>query len=196
MLSSPLVVTLPSSIQLNDDQFFELCQINRDLVIQRDAKTGELLIMTPAGGETSNRNLGLGAQLYLWTEKDGTGIAFDSSGGFLLSGASKEPMSPDAAWISLERWNTLTPEQKVKFPPLCPDFVIELRSPSDTVASLRRKMQEWITLGVKLGWLIERKNRHVYVYDCDGSEECLENPMTVQGDPLLPGFVLDLSKIW
>lgn len=196
MLSSPLFLTLPSSISLNDDQFFDLCQLNRDLQIQRDPKTGEILIMTPAGGETSNRNLSLSAQLYLWTETDGTGIAFDSSGGFLIAGASKEPMNPDAAWVSWERWNTLTPDQKAKFPPLCPDFVVELRSPSDTVESLKRKMKEWIALGVKLGWLIDRKNRQVYIYRCDGSEECLNNPMTVSSESFLNGFILDLSKIW
>jgi Uma2 family endonuclease len=175
---------------------FELCQINRDLFIQRDTKTGNLVIMTPAGGETGNRNLSLGAQLYLWTEQDGTGVAFDSSTGFLLPGASKEPMSPDAAWMSLERWNSLTSEQKIKFPPICPDFVVELRSPSDTVVSLQRKMREWIQLGAKLGWLIDRQNRRVYIYRSDGSEDCLDNPATVSGAPILPGFVLELRKIW
>ncbi|WP_013324364.1 Uma2 family endonuclease [Gloeothece verrucosa] len=196
MLSNPLVITLPPSIKLDDDQLFELCDINDHLVIQRDTKTGDLLIMTPAGGDTSNRNLSLSAQLYNWTEKDGTGMAFDSSGGFRIKGASRDPMNPDAAWLTLDRWNSLTPEEKIKFPPLCPDFVVELRSPSDSVVSLQRKMQEWIFLGVKLGWLIDRKNRQVYIYRSDKTEECLDNPTSLTGEPLLVGFVLDMNKIW
>lgn len=196
MLSTPLVITLPPSLELDDDQFFELCDINQHLVIQRDTKTGDLLIMTPAGGETGNRNLSLGAQLYNWTEQNGTGIAFDSSTGFRIKGASRDPMNPDAAWMSLDHWNTLTPEQKIKFPLICPDFVVELRSPSDTVASLQRKMQEWITLGVKLGWLIDRQNRKVYIYRSDRCEECLDNPTFVSGESVLPSFVLDMNKIW
>ena len=196
MFSSPLVLTLPPSIQLSDDQFFELCEINRSLCLERHPKTGDIWIMTPAGGETGNRNLSLSAQLYNWTKQDGTGIGFDSSTGFLIEGASREPMSPDAAWIRLDRWNALTPEQQRKFPPICPDFVVELRSPSDTLKSLRDKMQEWVTLGVKLGWLLDRTGRNVYVYDCDRAETCLENPQTVFGDPILPGFQLDLREIW
>jgi Uma2 family endonuclease len=196
MPSPPLVLTLPSSIKLSDEQFFELCEINGDLCLERHPKTGEIWIMTPAGGETGNRNFSLSAQLYIWTKQDGTGIGFDSSTGFRIEGASREPMSPDAAWIRLDRWNALTPEQRQKFPPICPDFVVELRSPSDTLKSLREKMQEWVRLGVKLGWLLDRTGRNVYVYGCDRAETCLENPQTVSGDPLLPGFQLDLREIW
>jgi Uma2 family endonuclease len=196
MLSYPLVLTLPSSIQLSDEQFFELCEINRDLCLERHSKTGDIWIMTPAGGETGNRNLSLSAQLYIWTKQDGTGIGFDSSTGFRIEGASREPMSPDAAWIRLDRWNALTPEQQQKFPPICPDFVVELRSPSDTLKSLREKMQEWIRLGVQLGWFIDRTGRNVYVYGSDRTETYLENPQTVSGESLLPGFQLDLQEIW
>jgi Uma2 family endonuclease len=152
--------------------------------------------MTPAGGETGNRNFSLSAQLYIWTKQDGTGIGFDSSTGFRIEGASREPMSPDAAWIRLDRWNALTPEQQRKFPPICPDFVVELRSPSDTLKSLRQKMQEWVRLGIELGWLLDRVGRNVYIYGREQAETCLENPQTVSGEPLLPGFQLDLREIW
>lgn len=196
MLSPPLVLTLPSSIQLSDDQFFELCEINGDLCLEHHPKTGEIWIMTPAGGETGNRNFSLIVQLGIWTKRDGTGIGFDSSTGFRIEGATREPMSPDAAWIRLDRWNALTAEQQRKFPPICPDFVVELRSPSDTLKSLREKMQEWVRLGVKLGWLIDRAGRNVYVYRSDRPETCLENPQTVSGEPLLSDFQLDLREIW
>ncbi|MEQ8537771.1 MAG: Uma2 family endonuclease [Coleofasciculus sp. D1-CHI-01] len=196
MLSSPLVLTLPPSIQLSDDQFFELCQINHDLRLERNLKTGEIWIMTPAGGETGNRNFSLIVQLGSWVKQDKTGIGFDSSTGFRILGATKDPMSPDAAWVRLERWNALTPEQQQKFPPICPDFVVELRSPSDTLKSLQKKMEEWVRLGVQLGWLIDRTGRQVYIYRQDGSQDCLENPETLSGEMVLPGFVLDMSEIW
>jgi len=193
LTAQPLVLHLEPVIEMTDDQFFELCQLNRDLRIERTA-TGELEIMSPTGGETSGRNFSLNGQLWLWTEQDGTGIGFDSSGGFKLpSGAER---SPDAAWVTLERWNLLTPEQQKKFPPITPDFVIELRSQSDSLTTLQNKMQEWIDNGVRLGWLIDPKQRRVYIY-CPGVDvECLYNPATVSGEPVLPGFVLDMSKIW
>jgi Uma2 family endonuclease len=105
-------------------------------------------------------------------------------------------MSPDATWIRLDRWNALTSEQQRKFPPICPDFVVELRSPSDTLKSLRGKMEEWVKLGVKLGWLLDHSGRNVYVYGCDHVETYLTNPQTASGDPILPGFQLDLREIW
>jgi Uma2 family endonuclease len=196
MSSPPLILTLPPSIQLSDDQFFELCEINGDLCLERHPKTGDIWIMTPAGGETGNRNFSLIVQLGIWTKQDGTGIGFDSSTGFRIEGASREPMSPDAAWIRLNRWNALTPEQQRKFPPICPDFVVELRSPSDTLKSLRQKMQEWVRLGIELGWLLDRVGRNVYIYGREQAETCLENPQIVSGEPLLPGFQLDLREIW
>ena len=196
MLSFPLVLNLPPSLHLNDDQFFQLCAKNHHLIIQRNQKTGELFIMTPTGGETGHRNFSLNGQLYIWTEKDGTGIAFDSSTGFSIIGASREPMSPDAAWLKLENWNALKPQDRAKFPPICPEFIVELRSPSDSLSELQRKMQEWIDLGVKLGWLIDPQNRKVYVYNSDGTKECLDNPTTVKGEPILQDFVLNMAKIW
>ncbi|WP_044208929.1 Uma2 family endonuclease [Coleofasciculus chthonoplastes] len=189
----PLVLHLHPVINLTDDQFFEFCQINRDLRIERTA-TGELLIMPPTGTETGGRNFRLNGQLYNWTEQDGTGIGFDSSTGFTLPNGAER--SPDAAWVKLERWNTLTPEQQQKFAPICPDFVIELRSASDNLTPLKTKMQEYINNGALLGWLIDCKKRQVYIYRPGVAMECLDNPATISGESVLPGFVLDLSKIW
>ncbi|MDB9511323.1 Uma2 family endonuclease [Kamptonema animale CS-326] len=193
MTLSNLVVKMPSTFQMTDDQFFDFCQINRDLRIER-TKTGEVIIMSPTGSETGNRNSDLIFQVTLWAKKDKTGITFDSSTGFTFS--SGQTFSPDVSWIKLARWNALSPEQREKFAPICPDFVIELRSPSDSLKSLKEKMQEYIQEGVKLGLLIDRKARKVYIYRPEVPEECLDNPATVSGEPILPGFVLDLSEIW
>jgi len=191
--NSPLVLHLHPVINLTDDQFFEFCQINRDLRIERTA-TGELLIMPPTGSETGGRNFRLNGQLYNWTEQNGTGVGFDSSTGFTLPNGAK--VSPDAAWVKLERWNALTPEQQQKFAPICPDFVVELRSASLHLTPLKTKMQEYIDNGALLGWLIDRKKRQVYIYRLGVAVECLDNPATVSSESVLPGFVLDLSKIW
>jgi len=178
---------------MTEDEFFEFCQINSELRIERN-KSGELLIMPPTGGTTGNRSGSVFGELYIWARQDGTGMCFDSSTGFKLSMGDR---SPDASWIKLERWNTLSPEQQDKFPPICPDFVVELRSASDNLKPLQEKMQEYMREpGVQLGWLIDRKNRRVYIYRPGLPEECLENPATVSGDPVLPGFVLNMSKIW
>ncbi|MGK7884974.1 MAG: Uma2 family endonuclease [Crocosphaera sp.] len=189
----PLVLRLSPAIAMTDEQFFALCQLNRDYRLERNAK-GELIIMPPTGSETGNRNAKLTQQLGNWTDKDGTGINFDSSTGFKLpNGANR---SPDAAWMSLEKWNSLTEEQKVRFAPICPDFVVEIRSPSDSLQSLQDKLQEYLDNGVKLGWLIDRKNRRVYIYCPQTEVKCLENPITVSGEPILSGFQLQMDKIW
>lgn len=189
----PLVVRMRPVIDLTDDQFFEFCQINQDLRIERTAE-GELLIMPPTGSGTGGRNFRLNGQLFIWTEQDGTGIGFDSSTGFTLpNGANR---SPDAAWVNLERWNALTPEQQEAFAPIVPDFLVELRSKSDTLTVLQDKMQEYIDNGVRLGWLIDRKQRRVYIYRPGVPVQELDNPETVSGDPELPGFVLKLGQIW
>lgn len=194
MLSSPIVLRLPLELQMTDEQFFEFCQINRDLRIERN-QFGEISIMPPTGSETGNRNFSIALQLGIWAEQDGTGICFDSSTGFKLStGADR---SPDASWMKLQRWNTLSPEQQQQFAPICPDFVVELRSASDNLKPLQDKMQEYMQEpGVQLGWLIDRKNRKVYIYRPGQDLQCLDHPTTVSGDPVLPGFVLNLSKIW
>ncbi|AFY80892.1 Uma2 family endonuclease [Oscillatoria acuminata] len=189
----PLVLHIHPVIELTPEQFFEICQLNRDLRLERKA-TEELVIMPPTGSETGGRNFRLLGQLYNWTEQDETGIGFDSSTGFTLPNGAQ--ISPDAAWVKLERWNELTPEQQEKFAPIPPDFVVELRSASDPLKPLQDKMQQYIDNGVQLGWLIDRKQRRVYIYRPGNAVECLNNPATVSGEPILPGFVLDLSKIW
>ena len=194
MLSSPIVLLLPPELQMTDEQFFEFCQINRDLRIERN-KLGEISIMPPTGSETGNRETNILGQLWVWSEQDGTGISFSSSTGFKLSTGAER--SPDASWIKLDRWNTLTPQQQQKFAPICPDFVVELRSASDNLKPLQEKMIEYMQEpGIQLGWLIDRKHRKVYIYRPGLEVECLDNPETVSGDPVLPGFVLNMSKIW
>lgn len=194
MLSSPLVIQMPLSMQMTDEQFFDFCQVNRDLRIERD-KFGEISIMPPTGGTTGNRGGNIFGQLWVWSEEDGTGICFDSSTGFTLSTGAKR--SPDASWMKLERWNTLLPEQQDRFPPICPDLVVELRSLGDNLQPLKDKMVEYMQEpGVQLGWLIDRKHRQVYIYRPGKPEEILENPETVSGESVLPGFVLNMSKVW
>jgi Uma2 family endonuclease len=188
-----LTVNLNSVIDLSDEQFYQLCLNNRDLRFERTAR-GELIIMSPTGGATSRRNLSLSQQLANWTEVDGTGVAFDSSGGFKLpNGADR---SPDAAWLTLERWNTLTPEQQEKFIPLCPDFVVELMSPSDSLSETQTKMQEYMENGARLSWLLHRKAKQVEIYRSSQAVEVLQQPQTLSGESVLPGFILNLAPIW
>jgi Uma2 family endonuclease len=189
----PVVLKLKPAINLTDDQLFELCQLNRDWRIEYTAQ-GELIVMPPTGGETSNRNAELTFQVQAWTRRDQAGVAFDSSGGFKLpNGATR---SPDAAWVRRSCLAGLTREQKQKFLPLCPDFVIELRSPTDNLQAVLDKMQEYLDNGAQLGWLLDPLTRRVHVYLPQRSPEILEAPSNVSADPLLPGFVLDLQKIW
>ncbi len=193
--TNPEVVTLQLSpvIDLTDEQFFRFCQINQELNIEMTAQ-GELIIMPPTGADTGSANFRLLGQLYLWMENNQGGMGFDSSTGFVLPNGAKR--SPDAAWVRLERWQTLTPEQQQRFAPLCPDFVVELRSSSDQLSMLQEKMQEYMENGAQLGWLIDRSQRRVYIY-CPGvAVACLEQPMSLSGDPVLPGFVLNLTRIW
>jgi Uma2 family endonuclease len=191
--TTPLTVNLPAIAQMSTEQFYEFCLANRDLRIERTA-SGEVVIMPPAFSDTGNRNSKIAQQLANWSDQDGTGEAFDSSAGFTLpNGATR---SPDASWIRLERWNALTEEEKASFAPICPDFVIELRSASDTLTGLQSKLEEYIANGALLGWLIDRKNRTVYIYRPEREPEILDNPETVSGAPELPGFVLQMAKIW
>ncbi|MEH2120331.1 Uma2 family endonuclease [Nostoc sp.] len=191
--STPLTVNFPSLVQMTNEQFYEFCQANGDLRIERTAN-GEVIIMPPAFSDTGNRNFNIAAQLGYWTEQDGTGIGFDSSTGFTLPNGAMR--SPDASWIELERWNALTDAQKASFAPICPSFVIELRSLSDRLIKLQDKMQEYIDNGASLGWLIDRQNRKVYIYRTNRELEILENPEAVSGNPELPGFILRMVKIW
>jgi Uma2 family endonuclease len=188
-----LTVNFNSVIKLTDEQFFQLCQDNKTLRFERNSK-GELIIMPPTGGETSNRNAGLTAQIWVWNEQTQLGKVFDSSGGFKLpNGADR---SPDASWVKLECWNALTPEQKTKFAPLCPDFVVELLSPSDSLKDTQEKMKEYRDNGARLGWLINRRTKQVEIYRQGQDVEVLENPVTLSGEDVLPGFILDLEPIW
>jgi Uma2 family endonuclease len=143
-----VTLKLDPIIDLTDEQFYKLCQLNRDIRLERSAG-GELIVMPPTCGETGNRNIKLAARLENWAEKDGTGVAFDSSTGFKLpNGANR---SPDAAWVRLDRWRALFRQQRTSFPPLVPDFVVELRSATDSLKPLQEKMQEYIDNGVRLG---------------------------------------------
>lgn len=178
---------------LSEDDFFHLCQANSELRFERTAK-GEILIMPPEGGESGHGNAVLITAVQNWARIDSTGAAFGSSAGFRLpNGATR---APDAAWVLRRRLAELTAEQKRKFLPLCPDFVIELRSPTDRPRDLQAKMDEYIANGARLGWLIDPDARTVLVYRPGQPVVRLDNPTAISGDPELPGFVLDLGEIW
>ncbi|WP_026793906.1 MULTISPECIES: Uma2 family endonuclease [Planktothrix] len=187
-----LILNNPEIIPITDEQFYQLCVANRELKLERTAK-GDLVIMPPTGGETSKRNSDINLDLGLWNRQTKLGITFDSSGGFILPNGAN--FSPDAAWIPLAKWESLTTEQKNKFLPLSPDFIIELRSPSDSLKPLQDKMQEYIDNGTRLGWLINPQNRQVEIYRQGQEKEILENPPTLSGEDVLPGFVLNLQLI-
>jgi len=189
----PMVLRTSPALEMDDDQLFEFCRINREWRIERNAE-GELEVMVPTGGETSNRNFKLVVQLGIWTDRDGTRVAFESNGGFILPNGAMR--SPDASWARRERLANLTAEQKQRFLPLCPDFVIELRSPSDPLTPLEARMREYLENGARLGWLIDPEERKVQVHRPGGPPEVLDRSDRLSGDPELPGFVLDLRSIW
>ncbi|NEO54851.1 MAG: Uma2 family endonuclease [Okeania sp. SIO3B5] len=186
-------IELDSVIEMTDEQFFQLCQKNQDLRFERNAK-GDLIIMSPAGAETGNRNGRLTQQLFNWADRNQLGIPFDSSAGFNLPNGDNR--SPDAAWIPIEKWNNLTPEQRTKFLPLCPDFLVELMSPSDSLSEARKKMKEYLENGMILGWLINRETQKVEIYRAGKDVEILDSPETLSGENILPGFILDMTRIW
>ena len=188
-----LTLNLNPIIKLTDEQFFELCQENENIRLERTAK-GELIIMSPAGGETGSSNAGLTAQIWIWNQQKKLGKVFDSSTGFKLPNNANR--APDASWVKLERWDALTPEQKKKFPPICPDFVVELMSPSDSLKETQDKMKEYRDNGAVLGLLINRKSRQVEIYRPNQEVEMLQSPTTVSSEDILPGFVLSLESIW
>lgn len=179
--------------KISDDEFESLCRHNPDLQIEL-TEEGELVIMPPTGGETGIRNFSLIFEFGKWLEKDRSGVAFDSSTIFKLPNGAKR--SPDLAWIRNERWEKLTVEEKEKFPPLCPDFVVELRSPSDSIVNLQNKMSEYIETGASLGWLIDPLERKISVYRPNAEVDVLINPESVSGEPLLKKFSLKMKKIW
>ena len=188
-----ITLDLNPIIQLTDEQFFQLCQHHRDYQFERTT-LGELIIMSPTGGETGNRNMELSFQLQAWSRKYKLGVAFDSSTGFKLPNGAER--SPDASWVSKERWNALTLEQQQKFAPLCPDFVIELLSPTDSLPKTREKMVEYIENNARLGWLINRRNKQVEIYRPGKDVEIRPTPVTLSGEDVLPHFVLELKEIW
>ncbi|MEM9267211.1 MAG: Uma2 family endonuclease [Cyanobacteria bacterium P01_F01_bin.13] len=185
--------SLTTMAKMSDQQFYDFCRTNPDLRIERNAD-GEIIVMPPAFSDTGNRNGRIFGQLYIWSESNGTGEAFDSSSGFTLpNGATR---SPDAAWILADRWNALSPEQQASFAPIAPDFVVELRSSSDTLANLKEKMEEYVANGVRLGLLIDRKSYQVYAYRPEQAPEILDNPASVSCEPEMPMFLLKMARIW
>lgn len=186
-------VDLSSITTLDAGQFFELCRANPDVKFERSAQ-GKLIIMSPTGGETSNRNFEMGADFAIWNRRAKLGVLFDSSTCFQLPNGGDR--SPDIAWVRQSRWDTLTPEQKEKFPPIAPDFVLELMSPSDRLKPTQEKMQEYMDSGVRLGWLIQRNKRQVEVYRQGQPVEILNNSASLSGEQVLPGFVLQMSGVW
>ena len=194
-LSQAIAINIPPTLTLTvtHEQLVQLAIANRDLQLERTA-AGELIVMPPTGGTTGKRNADIEGQLWLWNRQTQLGVVFDSSTGFHLpNGADR---SPDAAWVRQDRWNALTPEQQDGFVPLCPDFVLELRSKNDNMEPLRTKMREYMENGACLGWLIDRKNKKVEIYRQNQDVEVLDNPTTLSGEDVLPGFVLDLAEVW
>lgn len=190
---SRFVLQFTPFLEMNDEQFFEFCQANRDVRIERSAE-GAIIIMPPTGWETGDKNAEITTQLRIWAKQNGRGKSADSSAGYRMpSGAI---MSPDASWILKERLEKITADKRRKFLPLAPDFVIELRSESDSLKALQVKMEEYIENGISLGWLIDPTERKVYVYRPEKEIETLENPAEVSGDPLLKGFTLNLKEIF
>ncbi|KAM3096850.1 Uma2 family endonuclease [Phormidesmis sp. 146-12] len=188
-----LVINLRPTIELTDDEFYKFCLQNPDLRIETTA-TGALIVMPPTGGESGKRNADLTTDVGLWNRQADLGVVFDSSTIFKLpNGANR---SPDVAWITNDRWSALSIEQQKKFPPIAPDFVIELRSETDTLSELQEKMQEYVDNGVRLGWLIDPQTKQVIIYRLGQPVETLQTPATLLGETVLPGFVLDLSRIF
>ncbi len=190
----PLVIHLgPLSKKLTDQEFFQLCQLNRDLHLERSSE-GDLIILPPTGGETGRLNFVLNGLFYAWVESNGLGIGFDSSTGFTLPNGAKR--SPDLSWVEQSRWDALSDEEKTEFPPSCPDFVVEIRSHSDDIERLKEKMREYIANSARLGWLIDPIEKQVLIYQPYCEVECVQDQIVVSGNPVLPGFELDLLKLW
>jgi Uma2 family endonuclease len=182
-----ITLNLEPITQLTHEQFYELCMANKDVAMERSPK-GELIIMTPLGGLSGKKEADYITDLNIWNRQTGLGEVFSSSTVFNLPGGGDR--SPDAAWIKLERWESLTPEEQEKFPPICPDFVIELRSRTDRLKPLQNKMQEYLNSGLRLGWLINPQDRQVEIYRLGQEVEVLTSPVMLSGEDVLPGFEL------
>jgi Uma2 family endonuclease len=190
---STLSINLDPVIKLTNDQFYQLCQVNPNIRLERNA-FGELLIMPPTGGETDKRNATLISRFIVWNEEAQLSEVFDSSTCFKLPNGAD--YSPDVSWVRENRWDALTPTEKEKFPPIAPDFVLELMSPSDSLKATRAKMQEYMGNGIKLGWLINRQNRTVEIYRQGQLVEVLQLPVMLSGEEILLGFRLNLNFVW
>lgn len=185
-----VVLNLDAIVHLSDEQFYQLCTANRDLNLELNAK-GELIIVSPVGGESGNQEAGMITDLEIWNRQAGLGKVFSSSTIFILPNKAKR--SPDAAWVQLERWETLTSEQRQKFPPIIPDFLIELRSQSDRLQTLQEKMQEYLENGLRLGWLINYQDGQVEIYRQNQPLEIVQLPAILRGEEVLPGFELQVE---
>jgi len=193
IFSIMITLDLRPDLQLTDQAFEQLCRSNPDLRLERTAQ-GELIAMAPSGSETGYYNADISGQLWQWNRKLQRGITFDSSAGFTLpNGAIR---SPDAAWIEKSRWEAIPTQLRRKLASICPDFVIELKSPSDDLSVLQRKLEEYIENGVRLGWLINPENRQAFCYRPQQSVEILNNPRNLSGEDVLVGFILDLRVVW
>ena len=192
-----ITLHVPPTVALTNDQFYHLCMANEEWRIELTAE-GELIIMSPTGGESGIRNSELNIQVGLWNRQTRLGFVFDSSTIFILPNGAKR--GPDVSWVSRERWEALSPENRRRFPPLCPDFIIELRSETDSLSQLQSKMSEYIANGLQLGWLLDPKTPLVEIYRANGEVETLtfspENPPNLSGESVLPGFILNLSSIF
>jgi Uma2 family endonuclease len=186
-------IDFSSITKLSDEQFDHLCNANPEIKFER-TPTGELVIMPPTGGETGRGNAKLISRFVVWNEEYNLGEVFDSSTCFKLPGGGNR--SPDVSWIEKSRWDALTPEQQRKFPPICPDFVLELRSPSDNLRMVQQKMQEYLDSGIRLGWLINPEDGEVEIYRPGREVEVVRSPGTLSGEDVMPGFVLNLEWIW
>jgi Uma2 family endonuclease len=187
-----LPVRLRFQRPMSDEELIRFCAENEVLRVEREPN-GEILVMTPANSKTSHMNLRIGRLLDVWAEEDGRGVAFDSSGGFTLPDSSMR--NPDAAWMLRSRWNAMSDDEQSSFAP-CPEFIIELRSPSDRLPDLQAKMEQWIANGVKVGWLIDPLRKAVEIYRAGEEPEIHEQPTSVQGDGPLAGFELVMARIW
>jgi Uma2 family endonuclease len=191
-----LTINVPPAVELTDEQFFQLCIANEEWRFEMSGE-GELIIMPPTGGESGMRNADLTTEVTLWNRQTKLGKVFDSSTIFQLPNGAKR--SPDVSWVILQRWEALTPAEKKRFPPLCPDFIIELRSETDSLGTLRKKMQEYLANGMRLGWLIDPQTPLVEIYRPQQSVETinfsLTQPPLLSGEEVLPGFLLDLTRI-
>lgn len=183
----------PAHVILTHEQFERLCAANPEIKLER-TPTGELVIMSPTGGETGKDNAELIADFVIWNRSTKLGVIFDSSTCFKLPNGGDR--SPDIAWVEQSRWNALTPNQKRKFPPLCPDFVLELLSPSDNLSTAQAKMQEYLDNGARLGWLLNPETQQAEIYRPGQPVEILQAPAFLADEEVLPNFTLDLTWFW